>query len=567
MHPEIEELRTKLKEILYDCAVEIRATKAALYLADGDVHFQLVSEYGFRGTVRQTADRNDPMVDRCGRGRTSFFLNGLTADPRFSELLYESSTEHLLAAPIYSRGSLVGLIDMRDKAQKQPFEQTDIPKAQSIADRIAALFANKNVFGQRFISLSDATDLGETVAPNAPIHAPPHAHASAAPVRTAPPAVAAKPRAEAAAPSGPVEAVIRVPRLATLVQDARRSAARVIIPAPVQELGDAEMMAAREVLRSILLIPNAVAATFSAIGGAAAKQELVARAPLSEEGSNFLQSKLNIWLTKRGEAGGMPRTSVTSTGGPSAPPITPAQMQKVFTAPVVVASLSGLYLTVAFAEAPDRSGHELLAAILSQLQTAVEHSMRQDALKNVRIAIAQKLLEPEFSTYPQLAAHTRAVVKLTGDFAAFLSLGAAESETLQLVAMTHDAGMRMLDYDRLYAKKDLSEDEKAILREHVSVGAVIVDPLLGNEVGRAVLCHHERVDGLGYPNELRGEEIPFSARVLQICDAWAAMTDASSYRQTIGEKEAAAEIEAGAGTQFDGDLARRFLEMVRSGRR
>ena len=163
MHPEVEELRPKLKEFLYDCAVEIRATKAALFLADAaGKAFELVTEYGFRGAIRTTADRNDPIVDRCGRGRTPFFINGLTAEPRFSQLMYDSASERLLAAPIYLRGTLVGVIDIRDKAGKQAFDQTDVPKAQKIADRIGALFANKNVFGLRFISLSESEE-GATV--------------------------------------------------------------------------------------------------------------------------------------------------------------------------------------------------------------------------------------------------------------------------------------------------------------------------------------------------------------------------------------------------------------------
>ena len=100
MHAEVEELRPKLKEILYDCAVDIKATKAALYLFDGTSKFELVTEYGFRGGTRRSADMNDPMVDRCGRGRTPFYVNGVAAEPRFSELLFESSTDRLLAAPL-----------------------------------------------------------------------------------------------------------------------------------------------------------------------------------------------------------------------------------------------------------------------------------------------------------------------------------------------------------------------------------------------------------------------------------------------------------------------------------
>src|SRR5207248_6664716 len=131
------ELQSKLKEILYDCAVEIKATKAALYLYDGGGHYEVVTQYGFRGGLAEKADADDPLIDRCGRGRTAFFINGLTAEPRFSEMLYEASTDRLLAAPIYLRGQLVGVVDMRDKSGKALFEQGDLPKAQRSPDRIA----------------------------------------------------------------------------------------------------------------------------------------------------------------------------------------------------------------------------------------------------------------------------------------------------------------------------------------------------------------------------------------------------------------------------------------------
>ena len=163
VHPDVEALRPKLKEILYDCAVEIRATKAALYIFDGTSRYELITEYGFRGTVRTSADVNDALIDRCGRARTPFFVNGLAAEPRLSELLYETSTDRLLAAPLYSRGKLIGVIDMRDKAGKLPFDQPDVPKAQQIADRIIELLVDKPIFGHRFIQLSKLSGQHEAV--------------------------------------------------------------------------------------------------------------------------------------------------------------------------------------------------------------------------------------------------------------------------------------------------------------------------------------------------------------------------------------------------------------------
>src|SRR5205085_9347979 len=109
-------------------------------------------------------------------------------------------------------------------------------------------------------------------------------------------------------------------------------------------------------------------------------------------------------------------------------------------------------------------------------------------------------------------------------------------------------------------------DELSLLREHVFVGAAIIEPLLGAETARAVLCHHERVDGHGYPHELHGDEIPYASRIVQICDAWVAMTDPDTYADRVESAEsAAAIITRGAGSQFDAELARRFVDVVRTG--
>ncbi len=578
MNPEVEELRPKLKEILYDCAVDIKATKAALYLYDGQTRFELVTEYGFRGSTRHAADANDPMVDRSGRGRTAFYVNGVATEPRFSELLFESSTDRLLVAPLYLRGKLVGFIDMRDKAGKLPFDQSDLPKAQAIAERMAALFADKNVFGQRFISLSKASGQHETadvverpsgeplISAHPPVRDKPNVtHAS--PAVAIPATVSAAP-AVAPAPKKPKnDSGAFVPRLATVIINARSVASNVLVANAPESLSEAEISAARDTLRPLLLIPDAVAATFTAFGHAGGVQEIASRSTLTEDAKNLLQSKLNMWLTKRGEAGGFLRTSVTTPFGTSGPPIGPNDVQKVFTAPLAVGSMRGIFLTVAFSSVPDRVAHELLAAMHNHMQLVIEQSMQRGLLASVRNRAAEKLLEPDFATFPELKRHSEAVAKLSESFARFLQLTPAEVENARILGIVHDAGMRLLDYERLYRKKDLSTEELGFLREHPYVGAAIVEPLLGNEIARAVLCHHERVDGRGYPNELQGDEIPLLSRILQICDSWIAMTDSASYQPPMPTDQAMAIIARNAGSQFDAELANRFVEMIRTASR
>src|SRR5687768_6485423 len=115
MVEEVRELEPKLKEVLYRFLEDVQTTKAALYLTDERDGFELVTEYGFRGNLALRYAGSDDLIDRLITKRAPFFLNGLTADPRFSEMLYNADTSRLLVAPIYSRGKLIGLVDLRDK--------------------------------------------------------------------------------------------------------------------------------------------------------------------------------------------------------------------------------------------------------------------------------------------------------------------------------------------------------------------------------------------------------------------------------------------------------------------
>jgi len=128
----------------------------------------------------------------------------------------------------------------------------------------------------------------------------------------------------------------------------------------------------------------------------------------------------------------------------------------------------------------------------------------------------------------------------------------------------HDIGKVGIPEHILCKEGPLSAAEWEIMRTHPIVGAQIVAPItfLGDAVD-LVRHHHERFDGSGYPDGLRGEAIPMPARIFAVADAFDAMTSDRPYRDAMATERAAAEIECAAGTQFDPEVVGEFVEMMR----
>jgi HD-GYP domain-containing protein (c-di-GMP phosphodiesterase class II) len=182
--------------------------------------------------------------------------------------------------------------------------------------------------------------------------------------------------------------------------------------------------------------------------------------------------------------------------------------------------------------------------------------------RNDRQIIAEKLLEPDFARYPDLVEHSRLVAAIAQRLAAQLEIPAPQVETIRLAALVHDVGLRLLDYERIYNKPNLTPEQLRGLSEHPIVGAALVEPLLGGEIAQIVLRHHERMDGKGYPSKLGAAQIPAGSKIIAIADAWVAMTSANSYRPPITRQEAMQRMREGAGTQFDAAIVEQFLGAI-----
>ena len=148
--------------------------------------------------------------------------------------------------------------------------------------------------------------------------------------------------------------------------------------------------------------------------------------------------------------------------------------------------------------------------------------------------------------------HIRRTEVLAGEAAREIGLGPEQVRVVRYASMLHDVGKIGIPDAILNKPGGLTPEEWRIMRRHPEIGAHIVGRIPGFEdVVEAVLAHHERHDGKGYPARLAGDEVPISARLISAIDAYDAMTNDRPYRKAMTHEEALAELERGSGSQFD----------------
>lgn len=178
--------------------------------------------------------------------------------------------------------------------------------------------------------------------------------------------------------------------------------------------------------------------------------------------------------------------------------------------------------------------------------------------------VAQSLMASLRERDPYSYGHCRRVARNARLLAKAAGFTDEQTRVIEYSALFHDLGKMGIPDSILLKVGKLSEEEERIMQSHVTRSIEILQPLSSIPFFRATLAgvrhHHERIDGLGYPDKLVGDEIPLVARLIVIVDTFDAMTTNRPYRKKLPSEIAYAELNKFAGRQFDPQLVKVFIE-------
>jgi HD-GYP domain-containing protein (c-di-GMP phosphodiesterase class II) len=193
-------------------------------------------------------------------------------------------------------------------------------------------------------------------------------------------------------------------------------------------------------------------------------------------------------------------------------------------------------------------------------EEAAERNLRAGLVNTVH-ALARAVDAKDGYTH----SHSQRVARYAAELGHALGLPDERLEMLRTAGILHDVGKIGIPDAILLKPAKLDGDEFAVMRRHSELGRDIIAGAGLEEIATWVLHLHERFDGRGYPEGLAAEEIPLESRILHCADALEAMTSSRIYRPGMEVERALAELEGGAGAQFDPQVAAVLVELVRDG--
>lgn len=177
-----------------------------------------------------------------------------------------------------------------------------------------------------------------------------------------------------------------------------------------------------------------------------------------------------------------------------------------------------------------------------------------------------RIIQPEYADFYEryIINHQVTVTRLCESVAFRLNLPYEDKILLIQSALLHDIGKFSISEKSLLQKRKLTSTEFKEIKNHAILGASYLKGRgFSDDIVETVKFHHERYDGRGYPNGLKGKKVPYLSRILSICDSFDAMISGRHYKEALPPDDAIKELEKNSGSQFDPDIASQFIILLK----
>lgn len=201
--------------------------------------------------------------------------------------------------------------------------------------------------------------------------------------------------------------------------------------------------------------------------------------------------------------------------------------------------------------------------IIRNLEQQDKLIKENDRISNLSLDVVMALVGTLDAKDEYTNGHSKRVAEYSNRIGKELGFDDEQLRSLYYTALLHDIGKIGIPDAIINKKGKLTEDEYAVICRHPQIGSDILRKI--NEIPElyvGALCHHERWDGKGYPQGLKGEDIPLTAQIISVADAYDAMTSMRSYRDTMDQAAVKEEISGGKGTQFSPETAEAMLRII-----
>jgi diguanylate cyclase (GGDEF)-like protein/PAS domain S-box-containing protein/putative nucleotidyltransferase with HDIG domain len=219
-------------------------------------------------------------------------------------------------------------------------------------------------------------------------------------------------------------------------------------------------------------------------------------------------------------------------------------------------------LTISFGYGIQRHKEDSMDRILKEAETYMYNRKYFDS-KSTRSKTVNVIMETLFAKSEREKMHSERVGAISESIAKKMLLSEQLVDRIRVAGLLHDIGKIGIDERVLNKNGKLTNSEWETMKLHSAKGAEILERTVEYiDIANVVLSHHERYDGIGYPNGLKGENIPLEARIIAVADSYDAMTNTRTYRKEMGNEAAINELKRCSGYQFDPEIVDVFVDQV-----